>query len=54
MNTFRNKAGFSTIEYIVGAGVIAGGALVVFLSLQDSISETANQIKDAITVMGGG
>lgn len=53
-NIFQDEMGFSTIEYIVGAGVIAAVALAVFLSLQDSFSGTANHIKDAITIMGGG
>ncbi|MFD1363091.1 hypothetical protein [Lentibacillus salinarum] len=51
---FQDKMGFSTVEYIVGAGIIAAIALAVFLSLQESFSGTANQVKDAITIMGGG
>jgi len=50
----RNERGLSTLEYIVGAGVIVAIALGVFLVLQDGFGNTAEKIKDAITVMGGG
>jgi len=50
----QNERGLSTIEYIVGAGVVAAIALGVFLALQDSFGETVLKIKDAIISMGGG
>lgn len=48
----KDEKGLSTIEYIIGAGVMAGLALLVFTSINDKIGGASDKVGDAITESG--
>ena len=45
----KEEQGLSTIEYIIGAGVMAGLALFVFMAVDDKIDGASTKVGEAIT-----
>lgn len=54
MKTFwKDEGGLSTLEYIIGAGVLAGLALIVFnTTLRGSITDASDNVAEAINQAG--
>ncbi|MFD1362707.1 Flp family type IVb pilin [Lentibacillus salinarum] len=48
----KDESGLSTLEYIIGAGVMAALAIGVFSSLQGQISGTGEDVGGAIDKAG--
>lgn len=49
----KDESGLSTLEYIIGAGVMAGLALLVFnVTLKDSITGASKSVGTAIDTAG--
>lgn len=52
-NFLKDESGLSTLEYIIGAGVMAGLALLVFnVTLKDSITGASKDVGNAIDTAG--
>lgn len=48
----RDESGLSTLEYIIGAGVMAGLALMVFMALNSKITGASDDVGSAIQKAG--
>lgn len=51
-NFFKDENGLTTLEYIIGAGIIAGIGLLVFLGLKSKITGASNDVGNAIESAG--
>ncbi|HEX7064321.1 MAG TPA: hypothetical protein VF199_04575 [Bacillales bacterium] len=52
-NFWQDETGLSTLEYVIGAGVMAGLALLVFNTvLKESITNASENVGDAINTAG--
>jgi len=49
---WKDESGLSTLEYIIGAGVMAALAIAVFFTMQDNIENTGNDVGEAIEKAG--
>lgn len=48
----KDERGLSTLEYIIGAGVMAGLSLAVFLGLQSEMDSVSKDVENAISTAG--
>jgi len=49
---WKDESGLSTLEYIIGAGVMAALAIAVFFTMQDNIEGTGDDVGGAIEKAG--
>jgi len=49
---FKDENGLTTLEYIIGAGIIAGIGLLVFLGLKSKIIGASDDVGSAIESAG--